>query len=300
MTSLFNRTFLKTLMRSNGSNDSFQKLKTIRMFTTKTIFLAYNSYVIGQPESIDNQSKPTVALLGTFHFAGSSSDAMSLKVDDISTDKRQMEIEALVNALAKYKPTKIILEYTHDYGAIDSLYQAYIKGEHILNINERQQVGFRLAAQMGHYRVYPADYYLDLQFDELLTFLQENNQMNLIEKMMSDMKSEVMDVWQKAYEEMTIKEFFVFINNDKYDAMNRNVYLEYLNKMGRTKNHLGSEVVAKWWERNFKIMSNIDSIIEQGDRVLVLFGQGHTAILKDFYKNRGDIQYIDIIKYLKN
>ena len=92
------------------------------------ILFVFISPIGAQSSMQENQSKPTVALLGTFHFAGSSSDAMSLKVDDISTDKRQMEIEALVNALAKYKPTKIILEYTHDYGAIDSLYQAYIKG----------------------------------------------------------------------------------------------------------------------------------------------------------------------------
>jgi hypothetical protein len=153
---------------------------------------------------------------------------------------------------------------------------------------------------MGHKSVYPADYHLDLSFDSLLTFLQENGQMGLFEEMLSDMKIQVMDVWQKAYNKLTIKEFFVFLNNAKYDALNRNVYLEYINKMGAENNNVGSVVVSKWWERNFRIMSNIDNIIEPSDRVLVLFGQGHTSILKGFYKSRNDVHYVDILEYLKN
>ncbi|MDU8885021.1 DUF5694 domain-containing protein [Yeosuana sp. MJ-SS3] len=270
-----------------------------RVFLLLIFFFLITYNIVAQPTLSEEKNKPAIALLGTFHFAGSS-DAMSLKVDDLSTPKRQLELDHFVNALAEFKPTKIILEYTKDNTSIDSLYKAYLKGEHTLNINERQQVGFRLAALVGHNKVYPADYYLDLQFGELMTFLEENNQMNLIDNMMSDMKSQVMDVWQNAYEKMTIKEFFAFINSHEYDAMNRNVYLEYLNKMGHTKNHLGSEIVSRWWERNFKIMSNIDAIIEPEDRVLVFLGQGHTAILKDFYKNRNDIEYVDIIQYLKN
>jgi len=82
--------------------------------------------------------------------------------------------------------------------------------------------------------------------------------------------------------------------------MNKNAYLEYINKMGAEDNYIGSEVVAKWWERNFKIMRNIDTIVEPGDRVFVLFGQGHTAILKDLYKHRSDMKYDDILEYLKN
>ena len=262
------------------------------------ILLVFKSLAFAQSKTNQEQNKPAIALLGTFHFKGSS-DMMSLKTDDLSSPKRQNEIEDLVKALAMYNPTKIILEYPYGKNKIDSLYQLYLNGTHTLTINERQQVGFRLAATMGHKNVYPADYRLDLPFDQLMTFLQENEQMGLFQDMMSDMKIQVIDVWQKAYNDLTLKEFFVFLNNDVYDAMNRNLYLEYINKMGSENNYVGSEVVSKWWERNFIIMYNIDSIIEPDDRVLVLFGQGHTSILKDFYKNRSDILYINILPYLK-
>lgn len=269
-----------------------------KVYLLLIILLIFKSLAIAQSKTNQEQNKPVVALLGTFHFKGSS-DMMSLKTDDLSSPKRQNEIEDLINALAQYKPTKIILEYPYGNNKIDSLYRLYLNGTHTLTINERQQIGFRLAAMMGHKSVYPADYKLDLPFDQLMTFLQENGQIGLFQGMMADMKVQVLDVWQKAYDDSTLKEFFVFLNSDKYDVMNRNLYLEYINKMGTENNYAGSEVVAKWWERNFKIMFNIDSIIEPDDRVLVLFGQGHTSILKDFYKNRSDILYMDILPYLK-
>lgn len=263
------------------------------------IIFVSNSIVTAQTSSKQWTEKPNIALLGTFHFAGSS-DAMSLKIDDLTSTKRQNEIEDLVDALTEYKPTKVILEYPYGTTGLDSIYQLYLNDSHNLTINERQQIGFRLAAKMKHQHVYAADHHLDLPFDTLINFLQEKKQMNLFENMMSDMKTQVMDVWQEAYKNMTIKEFFAYMNSDKYDAMNRNVYLEYVNKMGADNNYLGSEVVAKWWERNFKIMYNIDAITETGDRVLVFFGQGHTSILKDFYKNRADVNYTDINKIIAN
>jgi Family of unknown function (DUF5694) len=270
----------------------------MKKFLLLLIILAFSSNTNAQSNTNQGQNKPAIAFLGTFHFKGSS-DMMSLKTDDLSSPKKQNEIEELINALVKYKPTKIILEYPYGNNKIDSVYQLYLNETHTLTINERQQIGFRVAAKMGHKNVYPADYRLDLPFDSLMTFLQENKQMGLFQNMMSDMKTQVIDVWQKAYNDLTIKEFFVFLNNDTYDALNRNVYLEYINKMGSVSNYEGSVVVSKWWERNFKIMYNIDSIIEPDDRVLVLFGQGHTAILKDFYKTRSDILYTDILTYLK-
>ena len=81
--------------------------------------------------------------------------------------------------------------------------------------------------------------------------------------------------------------------------MNKNIYLQTINGMGADDNYAGTDVVATWWERNFRIMRNIDEITEPNDRILILFGQGHTAILKDFYKDRDDVIYEDILDYLK-
>ena len=56
---------------------------------------------------------------------------------------------------------------------------------------------------------------------------------------------------------------------------------------------------AKWWERNFYIMGNIDRVTEAGDRLLLIIGAGHRAVLRDFFEDRSDIDYVEIREYLK-
>ena len=246
----------------------------------------------------EDQNKPSIAILGTFHFAGSS-DLIAMNVDDLKSDKRQAEILDLVNALSNFQPTKVILEYPFKEERLDSLFQNYKNGKHDLSINERQQIGFRLANKMGHKKIYTADHRMDLPFDELMAFLEKNDRMNEFQSILQYMKSEVLTSMQNTYDSSSLKEYFVWLNSDESDKMNKNIYLKSINNFGADDDYIGSDLVTKWWQRNFRIMRNIDETIQSNDRVLVFFGQGHTALLKDFYKHRDDVIYVDILKYLK-
>lgn len=260
------------------------------------VSLSFNC--IAQNDNESSNSNPSIALLGTFHFAGSS-DMAGIKAEDITSTKRQKEIQQLVDAIAVYKPTKVILEYPYGKTKLDSLYQLYLKGEHILTINERQQVGFRLAKQLGHEHIFTADVKMDLPFDKITEYLQKEGKMDQMQTMMEEVMK-FMSKMQEVYDSKDLKEFYMYMNSDEFDNLNKNLYLEYINKMGAANNPVGSEVAATWWHRNFKIMRNIDAIAEKGDRIFLLFGQGHTAIFKDFYKTRRDYKYEEITSYLKN
>ncbi|MEO1047732.1 MAG: hypothetical protein AAFW59_05330, partial [Pseudomonadota bacterium] len=48
-----------------------------------------------------------VMVLGLYHFDNPGADMVNSKVDDMLTPNRQREIEALVESLASWKPTKI-------------------------------------------------------------------------------------------------------------------------------------------------------------------------------------------------
>ena len=167
----------------------------------------------------DDESKPQIAMLGTFHFAGSS-DVIAMQVDDLKSEKRQEEIKQLVEALAKFKPTKVILEYPYLNTRLDSTYQLYLGGQHKLTINERQQLGFRLAKAMGHEHIYPADHRMNLPFDELMAHLAQNGQTSQFEKMVAFLKSEVMGMMQTNYNSKSIMEFMVWMNRDELDDKN--------------------------------------------------------------------------------
>lgn len=258
---------------------------------------------VGLPSKIKSQTQSEnttkIALLGTFHFAGSSGDAMALKVEDILGEKRQKEIEDLVDKLAEFNPTKLILEYPYGDTALDSVYQLYKKGEKKLAINERQQIGFRLAKKLDHDHIYVADHKMDLPFNDLQEYLSRTGQMHIMEEFMGYIKVNAIDVMQEAYDKMNMIDFLRFINQEEFDAENKNLYLEFLTPIGFEDGNIGLKLTATWWERNLKIMQNIDQITEEGDRVLVIFGQGHTAILKDLYHNRSNAEYVEIKNFLK-
>src|SRR4051794_17059695 len=81
--------------------------------------------------------KPSILILGTVHFGGSTADLFSPSVPDILTDKRQRELAEMIAALKRFQPTKIAIERTPErIGNINGEYQAYLKGEYKLTANE--------------------------------------------------------------------------------------------------------------------------------------------------------------------
>lgn len=250
--------------------------------------------------SVHAQQQPTnrqILFLGTAHFAGSS-DVLSLNMADVSSPERQQEIQQLVNSLVQFKPDKVILEYPYGNQKLDSTYREYVQGNHELTMNERQQLGFRIAEKLGHNHIYAADKRMDLPFDAMMKFLKKDNRMEAFNQLLATLKAEGIDPMQEYYNRHTISDFFLYLNREAIDRMNRQLYLEYFNAYGTAQNAVGVEVTAKWWERNFHIMAHIDRITEPGNRVLVIFGQGHTALLKPFYRDRDDVSVVSLTDYL--
>lgn len=270
----------------------------------KTISLLIFSITIGllplkasaQNTTQKEKELKEIALLGVFHFAGTN-DMVSMKIEDLNSPKRQEEILKLVERLASLKPDKIILEYPFGKKKLDSLYQQYKEGNHELSINERQQLGFRIAKLLGHEHIYVADHRMDIAFEPLMEYLKETEQTYKLEKLMKEADTQ-MRKWEALYKNGSLTDLLKEMNTEASDNENMNIYLQDLNLMGETDNDSGIMVASKWWERNLRIMKNIDMLMEPGERALVIFGQGHTAILKGFYQIRTDVRLIDIQKHL--
>jgi hypothetical protein len=265
-------------------------------FLTRALIIGYFLFAV-PVKAQQPPKKLQILFLGTTHFAGSS-DLLGLDMSDISSSKRQQEIKQLVNKLARFKPTKVILEYPYGNMKMDSTYRQYLDDNHALTNNERQQLGFRLARNLGHDHVYAADKRMGLNFDAVMQFLEERNRKEEFNQLVALMKAEVINPMQEHYNRQNLANFFNFINRDENDRMTRMAYLQYFNRYSTPENPAGINLTARWWKRNFHIMANIDRIAEPGDRVLVIFGQGHTALLKQFYQDRQDVDVVPVNDYL--
>jgi hypothetical protein len=69
--------------------------------------------------------------------------------------------------------------------------------------------------------------------------------------------------------------------------------------MGRAADNAGSAYVSQWYARNCYIFSNIRSLIRPGDRVVVIMGQGHEYLLREFVRLNPALIDVDPLSYLK-
>jgi len=79
--------------------------------------------------------------------------------------------------------------------------------------------------------------------------------------------------------------------------MNKDLYL-VTSAAGAGTGFEGADAAARWWHRNFRMFANIQQYARPGERVLVVAGSGHTAILRDLLEIDGRIRAADNHEYL--
>lgn len=241
-------------------------------------------------------AKAQVMILGVYHFDNPNLDYVKSNVDDHLSAKRQAEIAEVVERLARFKPTKIALEAVDGVTAIHKNYDAYLNGTYTLKADEREQLGLRLAKQLGHKRVYAIDHKLDMDFEAVIAAAQQSNDRRFLgafQKAMSEIEA-----LQKRQASMTVREILGVHNAPSHVAMAGDLYLQ----IARVRNgdaFTGADVLASWYQRNFRIFSNLARVIDSAeDRVLVIYGAGHTAILQALVASSPDLQLVGAGDYL--
>jgi len=249
-------------------------------------------------ENTNNIELPEVAILGVFHF-GSTTDLSAINMENILGEKRQSEIKELITKIEKFKPSKILVEYPYSKtDKIDSIYNRFLSNEYSLTTNEIDQIGFRLAQNLGHNKLYGIDYRMNLPSAELFEYCQKNDQMENFKAFTNYIKIYTSNETE-LLSKMTLAEYFAHMNTDKTDRITNELYLKNTLSFGDIDNEVGANFTAMWYKRNLIILNNIAKVINgKNERVLVIIGSAHRALIKGFIENRNDIKYIEIGSYL--
>ncbi len=244
-----------------------------------------------------------IQLLGTWHFSYPNND--SYKVDksdmkDLSSELKQNEIKKVVEHLKLFKPTIICVE-SMNQEKTDSLYNLYKKNKYKLNISEDEQIGFRLAKELGLDKVYAVDTYSWIRneyknYPGLENLWDEQYYLDTLE----------MINWGKKYykyhkysssivNKYTVKECLKYYNNPRNLKRLNGQYLVEL----KTSNHNGPDSYAlKWYNRNVRIFNNIlKTNPKPSDRVLVIYGFSHIAILEQLFDDSPQFELIRPFEY---
>lgn len=252
--------------------------------------------------------KIQVLNVGSFHF-GYTSDATKVDFDE-NDAKQQEEVRKLSKLLEKFKPTIICLEYIPEIDEkINQVYQDFLKKPKELNTQygELSMVGFDIARMSGLDKVHGIDNHMDYNYSvgdfienspELKNSIDPETYLELtnnplkgfpeIEKRNKNFDNLSLLEKIKFYNEPIMLDYFLSTNADK------------LFYVGIENGFNGADQAAIFYQRNMRIYSNLNRIkMTKNDRVLILMGSAHTAMLREFIKRSPKFEMVNTFEYLK-
>lgn len=278
-----------------------------RTFVSIVVAALFSSVLLSQVR--EPSKKAAVMTVGVFHFNFPNLDAR--KIDDkdkidVLEERYQKQILAVARALKEFRPTKIAVEADPaSRKRIDSLLKAYTLGTHSLGRNEIEQLGFRLARELGIATLACVD-----------TWGKHYDHLNYL---FSDTSSRA-----KAFEH------YYFHNPDTvHNRKNAGIPLSAehgiienllsMNDPKRIKESLAPYLIGhfkyeeqehdytgvdfesgRWFNRNLRIFRNIQRITENAsDRILIIYGGGHLNILNYLFECSPEYELVNSEPFLR-
>jgi hypothetical protein len=287
--------FVRQSRRKNYSNKKFMKNILIYRFCLAAFFVFGFSFAATAQEA--KQTKPVVMIVGAYHMSNPGRDVTNVKADDVLAEKRQREIIEFVALVKRFKPTRIAVEEPSGNAKLNERYARYLAGDYKLTANETDQIGFRLAKDLNHQKIYTVDWQGRFDMDKVLESAAANNQTAVSEGIIKTFKSYGED-FAALMKTATITELFRYLNDEKGIDDRHRPYLTAV-RIGKDADYAGADLAAQWYERNLKIYANITRLSESpNERVLVLIGNGHLKLLQQFITDSGDYDLERLGKYL--
>jgi hypothetical protein len=227
-------------------------------------------------------ARAEVLVLGVFHMANPGRDINNMQVDDVLAPKRQREIADVIAALEKFNPTKVAVEADVSSDATPKRYLDYLAGKHELTRNETEQIGFRLAKELGHKAIYGVDVDGEFPFPRVVDFAKAHGLTREFDAMMAE-SSERVKATNAYLTSHSILETLLYVNSDRHVADDVAFYYRAAH-FSEPWNWAGPDLVADWTRRNMRIFGNVVRLADTpNERIVVIYGAGHLGWLRQAF-----------------
>jgi hypothetical protein len=253
------------------------------------------------PAAAQTRGEPTqVMVLGVFHMNNPKRDLFNPTIKDVLGTRRHQEIQEVVTRLQRFRPTKIALESPPGSRALQERLDNYLAAKYTLTADERDQIGLRLAKNLGHIKVYGIDFKQDLDFDSVFHFAKENGQEQQVQHLFAEFNAKIKPKLEAGFmESHSVREILVEANAQKTLDMGHRIYVG-LARISAGDKYPGADLVSRWYDRNLKIAINIARLADQGpQRILVIIGSGHAKLVRHFLSEMPDVDVMDCAKFLE-
>ena len=238
-------------------------------------------------------------IVGVSHFVSHRDVNNSQFLDNPMSTARQAQIRQVVERLSAFHPTKVLIEDPIGDQKYVQRFAEYLAGRYVLPPGEDYQFGFRLAKETGA-TIYPVDTWGPSIVDDnsptgkaINAYLVAN-----LPHVLAPAAAAFQAKSDSLEQTGTYLDLLRFLNTDDAIRANASWYSVAVG-MGRTENFAGTSYVAQWYTRNCYIFANILSVLQPGDRAVVIFGQGHEYLLREFARLNPNVVYVDPLTYLR-
>ena len=219
-----------------------------------------------------------VMVVGAFHMANPGADISNARYEDVLSPKQQAGVAKTVDALAKFKPTRIAVEWPQKVTA--ERYAQYqqdgLKG-HRSERNEVVQLGYRLAKQTGA-TIEGVDVDGNFPFGPVMAYAEVHGQKPMLDAHRAELDAE-MKAQEALFSQGGTPAVLRKLNSPAYIKAGQDFYRQ-IGMIGGGDEQPGAALLTGWYDRNFQICARILQSARPGDRIVVLYGAGHAFLLR--------------------
>lgn len=235
-----------------------------------------------------------VVIVGTYHFSNPGQDHANVESVDVRVPARQAELQAVTDALARFNPTLVGVEWPADDAHTE--YAQYLDGSLPPSTNEVVQLGFRLAKQSGLAQVHGLDVPGDFPFEAVQAWAQANGKADALDALM--MQAQAITGRITALQAThSIGGVLHEMNTPKAIDEGAGFYAEFL-RYGKGDVQPGVALNAAWAQRNLGICARLLQALKPGDRAVVFYGQGHVHLLRQCVGVAPGVELVEANEFL--
>ena len=244
-----------------------------------------------------------VMVLGTYHMGNPGLDVNNATADDVLKPRRQRDLERLANEMAAYRPTRIMVERVGQGPDLTpKSWQEFTPAKLGTEREEAVQIAYRLAAMLkipvhgiderdreGEPSYFP--------YDRVQQFAEAHQKQQQMESLNVPVQAAIKK-FEAAQPSTSVAGLLLMWNDPAVRPRDMDFYYGILG-YADGKDTPGADLNSRWYLRNARIFTNLMRLSKPGDRVLVVYGAGHSYWLRHFASETPGYRNVDPIPYLK-
>jgi hypothetical protein len=245
-----------------------------------------------------------VMVVGTYHMGNPGQDLHNARIDPVTTPAKQAELEAVAEALARFRPTAVAIERVarNQSDMLDHRYPAFTPADLLTNPDERVQIGYRLAHRLGLERVYAIDeqdregqpsYF---PFEDVQAWAEANGRSADLGAMHQQVAAMIGEMETRQRTD-TVGGVLRWMNTPESAASGQTFYTALL-AFGAGDAQPGAVLNGRWYTRNALIFARLMQAAKPGDRIVIVYGGGHSYWLRQFVQTTPGFRLVEVNDYL--